>query len=104
MTTYRKYNPEKDVLKEGMRIRLAGRIGQLLDNEPYHEVLWDDRKHERCHYRDLRYFPDLEIAEEPLRISKRLKKEIKRRYDLGSPEFENAHRFMDWINSLEVTD
>lgn len=109
--TYRKYNPEKDALNEGMKIRLAGREGRLANSKPYHEVYWDDRKHERCHYRDLRYFPDLEIAEEPLRISKRLKEELREQIsaavlDTGDSWIGDTieDRLVTFLNSLEETE
>ena len=114
MITYRKYNPEKDVLEKNTRIRLAGRearITVIYSSRYPHRVDWCDEENADC--LNLAKCPDLEIAEEPLTISRRLKEEIKAMYmvehkvtlDRETGQFvPGEDSFIKWLDSLEETE
>lgn len=102
MPTYHTYDPAKDELKPGTRIRLAGREGGLTNFLCENEVIWDDAPNFPASYPDLARFPLLEVADAPLTISKRLKEEIKNKLEETYPP--NVGNMLAWLDSLEVTD
>lgn len=75
---FHQYDPNKDTLKVGTVIRLGGREGEIkfieMGSRP-HKVCWGDE----TDWLDIENFPSVEIGEEELTITKRLKEEIKSR-------------------------
>jgi hypothetical protein len=109
LMTYHQYNPTKDTIKVGSKIRLAGREGEVMSicSDTY-EVLWPNPS--GCNTLTLSLFPALEIADEPLTISPRLKEEIRRHLSTlylaeGRETKERVEILdMEWLDSLEVVD
>jgi len=113
MPTYHTYDPAKDKLEKGTKIRLGGRKGCIILSEkegwPTPKVEWEDGSRIPV---DLKMFPALEVADAPLTISNRLKEEIKSVLKekckpgisfYGDP-IVNLSEFNSWLGSLEVTD
>lgn len=97
---YKKYDPKVDELREGMRVRLAGREGVIfglhLDTITY--IAWgnDDNVTIR-----LDKFPDVEIFVQPLTIPKRTKEFILKQMDYDAMPHWAMEKLLD---SLEVTN
>lgn len=111
MHTYRKYDPTKDDLEKKTLLKLGGLYGYSAAGK---HALFKTLEHWLClSLEAVIRFPELEVAEESLTISKRLKEEIESRYALIHrvtldeatgrivPEKDS---FIEWLDSLEETD
>ena len=97
---YKKYDPKVDELREGMRVRLAGREGVIyglhLDTITYTASRNDANVTIR-----LDKFPDVEIFVQPLTIPKRTKEFILKQMDYDAMPHWAMEKLLD---SLEVTN
>lgn len=117
---YKKYDPKVDVLKEGTKIRLAGREGVIDDVNGHrnpkggyaymHFIKWSDEFSDNA---TLEQFPDIEIFVQPLTIPRATKDQLYALAStvlgstiLNSAELANRDcvKLCDFINSLEVTN
>lgn len=100
---YKKYGPG-DELEKGVRIRLAGREGVIINVFPFinlyvqWEIAWDSGDEESA--LNLSRFPDLEIFVQPLTIPQRTKQIVLEKY--LDPKI-NYEMFRAFLYSLEVT-
>lgn len=95
---FRQYDPTKDTLKVGTVIKLGGREGNLVAEcyEGSFEIQWGLEEKNIMY---LKNFPLLEIGEEELTITWRLKEEIKEEYMKS-----HTREFFDWLDSLKEVE
>ena len=101
---YKKYDPKVDELREGMKIRLAGREGEVsvVGSERAH-VLWSETLDTTGWYDILQHhwYPYLEIFVQPLTIPQRTKQVVLEKYLDPKINYETYRAFLE---SLEVTN
>ena len=104
---YKKYDPKVDDLKEGTKIRLAGREGvldkvdRILTERLSHHVTWKTGVENEMWWTNLNDYPDLEIFVQPLTIPQRTKQVVLEKY--LDPKIDHE-TFRAFLESLEVTN
>lgn len=109
MPTYRLFDKTKDILKEGTKIRIGGRDGKIAavlscNYEKSYKICWQDHTCDNGFTDlDLELFPGLEIAEQPLKIDRRVRDGILDRMHLSGATIYMLGIAL-YLDSLEVVD